>query len=83
MHIGILAVHTPLIASFSDPYSGRLIAAIRFHLIQQLFTRIKELGLFPFFKEFLMFLSPISYKQATASRDLETAGGVLVSTHFA
>jgi hypothetical protein len=59
-HIGVAAFYAALVASLCDSLPGRLITAIEFGFLQQLLARIKELGLFPFFKEFLVLLGPVS-----------------------
>jgi hypothetical protein len=60
MHIGVLSFFAAFVASLCDPFPGRLITAIEFGFLQQFLARSKELGLFAFFKEFLVLLGPVS-----------------------
>jgi hypothetical protein len=82
-YIGVPAFFAAPVAPIGNALPSRFVAAIEFHLVQQLFTRRKELGLLSFFKELLVFLASVSQKQAAASGNLEGAGGMLVWTDSA
>ena len=83
MHIGIFAVDAALVSAFGNSLPGGLVAAIEFHLIQQLLARSKELSFLPFLKEFLMLLGPVRHKHTAAGGDFEGARGVLIRPDFA
>jgi hypothetical protein len=78
MHIRVLSFSAALVASLCDSLPGRLITAIEFRFLQQFLARRKELGLFAFFKEFLVLFGAVSQKHAAAGGDFEATRGVLV-----
>ena len=57
--VGIVPANTAAIASFGDTLPRGAVVKIEFHLLEQLFSRTKELRLPPFFEKFLVFIGAV------------------------